>query len=352
MQQGTITLQEGSTLPELFLERVWRTPNKVAYREYDPVSGHWRTSTWQQIAHEVARWQAGFANDELQPGDRVAIMLPNCRQWPVFDLAAAGLGLVAVPLYFNDRADNVAYIINDASVKLLLVNDLKQWEAIATCHDQLTSLQRVICFQPSGDEEQNRDVRLLSLGNWLSGLEGGLQTTKNLHEGLTTIVYTSGTTGRPKGVMLSHKNILSNASAALQCAAVDGQDVFLSFLPLSHTLERTIGYYLPMMLGAEVAFARSIPQLAEDLMAIRPTVLVSVPRIYERIYGRIQDGLQEKSPLARKLFALAITIGWNRFEYLQGRAPWFPGLVLWPLLNHLIADKVMQKLGGRLRVAI
>ena len=169
---------------------------------------------------------------------------------------------------------------------------------------------------------------------------------------LASIVYTSGTTGRPKGVMLTHANLLWNAYAASQCADFGEHAVFLSFLPLSHTLERTGGYYLPMLLGAEVAYARSIAQLAKDLEEIRPTALISVPRIYERVYGRIQDGLAKKSRLARMLFDLAVRVGWRRFERAQGRAGWHPELLLWPLLDRLVARTVTDKLGGRLTVAV
>jgi long-chain acyl-CoA synthetase len=169
---------------------------------------------------------------------------------------------------------------------------------------------------------------------------------------LVSIVYTSGTTGRPKGVMLTHENLLWNAWYASQCADFGAHEVFLSFLPLSHTLERTGGYYLPMLIGAEVAYARSIAQLAQDLQEIRPTVLISVPRIYERVYRRIQDNLEKKGLLARLLFKLAVKVGWRRFELEQGRARWHPELLLWPLLDKLVAGNVTSKLGGRLRLAI
>src|SRR5690606_37456755 len=145
----------------------------------------------------------------------------------------------------------------------------------------------------------------------------------------------SGTTGKPKGVVLSHRNILFNAHASSRCAALNDRDLFLSFLPLSHTLERTAGYYMPMMVGAQVAFARSIQTLADDLATVRPTVLISVPRIYERVYGRIKAGLKAKSPVARKLFQTTVAVGWHRFEHQQGRAGWRPRLLLWPVLNHL-----------------
>ena len=133
--------------------------------------------------------------------------------------------------------------------------------------------------------------------DWLAAAAGTPVPERHLTADLlASIVYTSGTTGRPKGVMLTHENLLWNAYYASQCADFGPHEVFLSFLPLSHTLERTGGYYLPMLLGAEVAYARSIAQLAQDLQAIRPTVLISVPRIYERVYGRIQDGLEKKGP--------------------------------------------------------
>jgi long-chain acyl-CoA synthetase len=146
--------------------------------------------------------------------------------------------------------------------------------------------------------------------------------------------------------------MLWNAWAGLQSLAIYPNDNFLSFLPLSHTLERSIGYYLPIMAGATITYARSIPQLAEDLLEQRPTVLISVPRIYERVYNRVQDQLKEKSSIAQKLFNTAVDIGWLHFEYEQKRAKWQAALLLYPLLNHLIGKKIQDRLGGQLRIAI
>jgi long-chain acyl-CoA synthetase len=141
---------------------------------------------------------------------------------------------------------------------------------------------------------------------------------------LATIVYTSGTTGHPKGVMLSHRNILWNAEASLEAHPGAVDDRFLSFLPLSHTLERTAGCILPIMAGCSVAFARSIPQLAEDLLQIQPTVMIAVPRIFERVHARLRERLDGESPLKRRLFEQAVSIGWARFEHSQGRATLAP----------------------------
>jgi len=165
-------------------------------------------------------------------------------------------------------------------------------------------------------------------------------------------MYTSGTTGKPKGVMLSHHNIIQNAYSGLMTFPVGTQDIMLSFLPLSHAFERTAGYYMSMIAGATVAYARSIPLLADDLKIIRPTILVAVPRIYERIYNAIHAKLENVSPLQHKLFTLTVDVGWDRFEYQQGRGAWTPKLLLWPALKHLVADKVMDRLGGRLRLSI
>ncbi len=169
---------------------------------------------------------------------------------------------------------------------------------------------------------------------------------------LATIIYTSGTTGKPKGVMLSHLNILSDVHDSLRTLQLPRGSLFLSFLPLSHTFERTVGYYLAVMAGSTVAYARSIPLLVEDLQSIRPTVLVSVPRIYERIYAAIKVKLQEGTAFRRRLFDLTVAVGWSRFEYLQKRGPWRFAHLLWPLLNHLVAARVTARLGGRLQTAL
>jgi long-chain acyl-CoA synthetase len=169
---------------------------------------------------------------------------------------------------------------------------------------------------------------------------------------LATIVYTSGTTGKPKGVMLSHQNMLQNVKSALGAYAVYTNDVFLSFLPLSHMFERTVGYYLPMTAGALVTFARSAQQLNEDFKTARPTIIVSVPRIFERIHAGIHASLAEASPMKKRLFEFTHRTGWAMFEWRQGRGPFYPGFLLWPLLKPLVAAKLLDRMGGRLRLCI
>ena len=345
--QDVISPQQAVTLHGLFVERARRTPDKIAYRYFD--KNAWAAVTWREMSGGVARWQAALGKEGLQRGDRVAIMLRNCPQWMMFDQAAMSLGLVVVPLYTVDRPDNLAYILNNANVKVLLLENVEQWQALRTVRDQLQDLARFVSIDNMRDSDE---PRLISAADYLPDA-AQLRPVVPVGTGeLASIIYTSGTTGKPKGVMLSHNNMLSNAHAALDTFAVHGDDLYLSFLPLSHTFERTCGYYLAVMVGATVAFARSIPLLSEDLLTIKPTIMVSVPRIYERVYGAIRAKLEEGSPLKLKLFHLAVETGWARFEYGQGRGTWKPGFLLWPILQKLVAQKILDKLGGRLRVAI
>ena len=345
-----IAVETAVTLDGLFRERVKRTPQLVAYRYFEESDGAWRDYTWAQMDAQVARWQAALEAEGLAAGDRVAVMLRNCPEWVMFDIAALGLGLVVVPLYTQDRPENIAYILRDAGCKVLLFEGQEQWEALKSVHDQLAAVVRFVSIHdiPAGDDD-----RLKPIARWVTGPARETRHVARESTTLATIVYTSGTTGRPKGVMLSHHNILTNAHACLSgVMVVSGDDVFLSFLPLSHTFERTCGYYLTMMAGSTTAYARSIPQLGEDLVAIRPTILVSVPRIYERVWGTIRAKLDEGPPLRKKLFMLAVEVGYARFEHAQGRGPWKPSFLLWPVLNALVAGKVLARLGGRLRAAL
>ncbi len=348
-----ISAEEAGTLDGLFSARVKRAPERVAYRDYNQQHGNWRDYTWAQMDRQMARWQAALEKDGLKAGDRVGVMLRNSPEWVIFDQAALGLGLVVVPLYTQDRPDNVAYIVNDSGCKVLLFGTNEQWATFTDVRSQLGALVRILIVEPlSGAPDE---PRVQSVEQWLPGEAS--ETKHVLSSGdrsaaLATIVYTSGTTGKPKGVMLSHKNILTNAHACLAKMTVRADDSFLSFLPLSHTFERTVGYYLAIMCGATVSFARGIPQLSEDLQSQRPTMLISVPRIYERIWGAIRAKLDEGPPLRKKLFLTAVDVGYARFEYEQGRGPWKISFLLWPLLNTLVASKVLARLGGRMRAAM
>lgn len=344
-----ISPEKISNLSDLFFERVKRSKNETAYRYFNNETESWIDLSWDNIALQVKRWHCAFRKEGLVAGDRVAIMMKNSPEWVVFDQAAYSLGLVVVPVYTNDRTDNISFILTDANIKLLLVEDPSVCDDLLTENNTFPDLLRVVTFQPI---EQHEKPRLSQVEKWLPGDIASFEQAKLNADSLATIVYTSGTTGRPKGVMLSHHNMYSNAYAGAIFESFYTNDIFLSFLPLSHMFERTAGYYLPMVVGATIAYARSIEKLAEDLLTIRPTILVTVPRIFERVYNKIHDQLSKKSPIAQKLFAAAVKVGWQRFLFMQKRNSWFPGLLLWPVLNKLVAGKIIAKLGGHLRLAI
>ncbi len=348
-----ITPAEADTLYTLFRERVRRTPDAVAYRQFRRADKSWESLTWGEVAVEAARWQQAMRNEGLEPGDRVAVLMRNCVDWVAFDQAALGLGLAVVPLYLDDRPDNVAYIVADAGARLLLVQDAGIWRKLApTLEKEEGALQRIVVRGEHDKAGPRLDARERWTSEWLPAPGAELADYRGDPHDLASIVYTSGTTGRPKGVMLSHANMMSVADACLQVIDVYHQDVFLSFLPLSHTLERTAGYYLPIMTGSTVAYSRSILELADDLATVQPAIMIAVPRIFERVYGKIEQQMSKRSAFARRLFHLAVKVGWRRFQRSQGRAGWRPSLLLWPLLHRLVAEKITSKLGGKLRLTI
>ncbi len=346
-----ITPDSCSSISELFLGRVSRSSDDTAYRYCNKMSDNWHTTSWQEMAEIVGRWRNALQRENLKKGDRVAVMLPNCPEWIAFDQASLSLGLTIVPLYANDRPENIAYILENTETKILLCPGTQFWQHLSTVVDRLTSLQRIITIDFCQTSEE--DSRITCITNWISDSDEGYSSSYTpVFNEIATIVYTSGTTGLPKGVMLSHRNIIENSYGSLLCMDVYPSDTFLSFLPLSHMLERTGGYYLPMMAGAAVAFARSIPDLAEDLVTIKPTVMIAVPRIFERIHSGIIHKLESKPKPLKALFKSAINTGWNTFLNKQGRAPWTVSLSFNPLLDLLVARKVREKLGGRLRIII
>ncbi|MCG6896671.1 MAG: long-chain fatty acid--CoA ligase [Thiocapsa sp.] len=351
--EDLIPIDRAKTLDGLFVQRVRRSPDRVAYRHFERNRG-WSELTWAEMGRLVARWHQALAQEALELGDRVAILLRNSPEWVVLDQAALSLGLITVPLYTDDRAENAVFILRDAAVKLLVIQDAGRWRRLAAVLGDVPWPLRVVILEasPAANELAAADPRVVVAAGWLPDAAPALVQRDGDPNGLATIVYTSGTAGRPKGVMLSHRNILGNAHGALAAIDCYQEDRFLSFLPLSHALERTAGYYLPMMAGASVAFARSVVQLAEDMQEIRPTVIIAVPRVFERVHRRIQDQMASRPAPIRWSLRLAVASGWRVFLREQGRGGWHPLLLLWPLLRRKVAAQVLSKLGGQLRVAV
>ncbi|TFW05394.1 long-chain fatty acid--CoA ligase [Oxalobacteraceae bacterium OM1] len=349
------------TLPELFDRRVRLSPAAEAYREYDLAGGRWVSTTWQEMAGSVDAWSRALDAVGLERGARVAVLLPNSVNYVCIDQAVLRRAMVPVPMHAIDNPASIAYILSDAQAGLLVLSNAAQWEAVAAAGYIPESLKMVVV---TGNEAVRRaehapGVAVMALKDWL--VQGAGQPHAEPAppgtEDLAGIVYTSGTMGRPKGVMLTHGNIVANIEAVLELVPARENDVFLSFLPLSHTFERTIGYYLPIATGSCVAYARSVADIPEDLKTVRPTVLVSVPRIYERFYAKLQETLAASGAVTRAMFRLAEEVGWRRFCRRQGmpvegkRSAPLDDL-LWSMLEPLVARKLLAQFGGRLYVAV
>jgi len=353
-QQDMISVEEAGTLPGLFLCRARRTPQSIAFRQYEPVKGNWENYSWLQMKEEIALWQRALMAEGLSPGDRVALYLKNSVEWVCCEQAALSLKLVVVPLYSLDTARNIAFILQNSGTKILLAGDIDQWLDLAEYQSDMPDLKLVLFLEGEDKSPKGNRLRLSRVTDWLPDTAESLTNQANDPHSLATLIYTSGTTGHPKGVMLSHRNILWNGEAILKVVPAYQNDIFLSFLPLSHTFERTVGYYVPMIAGSQVVFSRSVKDLTEDLIMVRPTVLISVPRIYERAYGRIYEKTRNKGRFAEKLLSMTVETGWRMFESSQGRgaAPSFIQRLTWPLLHRMVAQKVLNRLGGRIRLAV
>jgi len=311
------------------------TPERALYRQF--TDGAWRDFSAGEIAALAARWQAAFRREGFATGDRIAIGLRNGVNWVALDLAALGAGLVVVPLYVDDNPENQAYCIATSGARLAVVETGRAVEALERAGVAAATL---LCARPEGSGARSWE-------GFLPVPDRPFTAAPMAPDALATICFTSGTAGRPKGVMLSHGNILANVAGCRTTDMAQPDDLFLSLLPLSHMFERTGGYYLPLAIGARVVYARGVAQLAEDLADQRPTKMFAVPRIFEKLAVRVRAGVAN-SPWKRWLLERCAAIG---FRVAQGEAT-IGDRMLAPLLRGVVARPILARLGGRLRIAV
>jgi len=321
--------------------------------------GKWEEISWNQMNEMVRNLGLFLINRGIQPGDKVALFSPNRYEWWVADLAIISIGAVNVPIYATNSAEEARYIIDNSDSKMCFVGTRDHMEKILQVKPKLPNLGEIIAF----DEITPLPEGVLNLRN---AFEEG-KSFKNKDEfdrrippiqmdDVATIIYTSGTTGNPKGVMLTHRNFVSNVQQAenVDPHFLKGDHIFLSFLPLAHSLERTVGYYCPLYLGKKVAFAESTDKLLENFQEIRPTFLVSVPRIYEKVHAGITAKVASAPPIKKALFNWAMDIAKENLKYVcEDKKPdgWFAFKLR--LADKLIFSKLKAALGmDRLVAAI
>jgi long-chain acyl-CoA synthetase len=318
-------------------------------------SGEYRPISWNSMADEVREVASGLISLGVAKGDRVAIMAYNRPQWLVADTAIMAVGAVTVPIYHTSSEATAARILGKSGARVAFVARSEIAEMLVSCS---ALLETIISLDPIGVDDAgacSMDYNALKIKG-RQHLEDSGRNDLEERMGSTgpgdvaTIIYTSGTTGDPKGVMLTHSNILSDAEAGLMAQPVGPEDIHLSFLPLSHVLERTIGQFLMIMAGTTIAYATSILRVADNIPDVRPTVMVAVPRFFEKLHTKVLDALSEAPAIRQKIFHWGMSVGRRRNGMMmKGQKP---GTVLesqYKVADHLVFSKLKDKLGGRLR---
>jgi len=335
---GRARAQQAACLSDLVLDapQEWLDQPMLGWRT--PQGWQWLSrAEAQQRVLRAARWMYLMG---IRHGDRVGILGHNSPQWCIADFAVLHIGAVTVPAYFTDPPEAVSYVFEDAGCKLLLVEPGEQQAKLDACHVPVFPLQghtgitlETVCHDTAFD--------------------AAVDLPKAGPDDLATLIYTSGTTGNPKGVMLTHGNMLADVAAGLGGVPIFDSDTFLSFLPISHAFERTVGHFLPIACGARIAYAEDITTLLRDISEVRPTMIISVPRLYEKIYAGVRDKLTQASAIRQRLFARAQSLGIKRFELRQtGDDLHGVEALTFRILDHLAHAKLRRKLGGRLRLFI
>ncbi len=352
-----IPLTEGEprTLAELFLNSAVKFGLKDAlnYKE----NGKWLSISSAKMVERAENIALGLHALGLVRGDRAAILASNSPDWTLSDAGCQFGGFVDVPIYTTQSPSAVQYILDDSKARVLFLENRETYDRI---HEQVSlcpSLERLVFFDPTGiDDELGTSLAALeNTGASLRAKEPGLELELRNRvdpDDVATLIYTSGTTGEPKGVMLSHSNLISNTIDASEKYAFSGQDVSLSVLPLSHVFERT-GMYVYILSGMAVHFAESIEKVPDNLKEVRPTIFIGVPRIFEKVYEKARHSASKSSPIREKIFDWAIEIAKEYALAVEKSLPISVGLAA----KHRLADKIVYSklrefFGGNLRFCI
>ncbi|MEA3202990.1 MAG: long-chain acyl-CoA synthetase [Thermoplasmata archaeon] len=312
----------------------------------------WVSRTYTEFGAAVRDVANALLASGVKKGERVAIWSRNTPQWGEVDFANQTVGFATVPIYDTLTGDKGAYILNDAEAKVLFVQDAAILARLAPLRGTLRGLKQVVLMAGAPPEGAVSYQEFVQKGrDWGKRNPDAVDRMRAAldPDDLASLVYTSGTTGEPKGVMLTQGNFASNA-ACMHLVDVGPEDVFLSFLPLSHVFERTGGHFGAYGLGAKVVFARSVDTLMDDMQAAHPTLMMAVPRLYEKMHARVLESIAAQSWVKRKLFAWALRVGKQTLPYRERNEPLPPGLAKrHARATKLVLHKLHARVGGRLR---
>ena len=313
---------------------------------YKPKGGTYQDISYTELGESVDAFRKGLTALGVQKNDRVALLSENRPEWAITDFGSLKAGAVTVPMFSTLTAAQVGYILKDSGSKIICVSTDRQLEKVLAIRDEMSTLEQIIVFDPIEGELPAGVIQFEAVCE----LEGQETETAASEDDIATIIYTSGTTGDPKGVMLTHANFISNLQACKSLIDVSDADVLLSFLPLSHVFERLGGHYVPLFSGAKVAYAESTFTVAQNMREVAPTVMLSVPRLYETMHDRILRAVQEGSPLKQKIFHWGVSVGSSVSSAIQkGKKPSAILQLQQNIADKLVFAKLKAATGGRLR---
>ncbi|HXW60799.1 MAG TPA: long-chain fatty acid--CoA ligase [Myxococcota bacterium] len=330
----------------LFDESVKRFHKRPAIQYFCIKSSRWVTKNWLELSKSVGKLANALSKDMTSVGDRVAILSQTRPEWVISDIAIMKTACVVVPIYHSSLSDQLAYILKDASAQIILVENEIQLKKVRQVQDEGVFIRRVIIFDPVLGTCRDNEVYLR---DYTEGQPDIFATIKVNKEELASLVYTSGTTGEPKGAMISHDNLLYEAQAIDKLGILSHEDVQLIFLPLAHIFARVLEASW-IRTGHLLAFAESIEKVVDNMAEIRPTFMAGVPRIFEKVRARAMETALAKKGLAKKIAAWAFLIASKKPS--QTRIAHFQLLLAQRLVFDKIGKKLNKRFGGRLRFLV
>jgi long-chain acyl-CoA synthetase len=339
-----------STLTELFLKAAsYNKPDCLMSK----VGGAYQPISTAELVDRVRRLSKALRDLGVEKGDRVALMSENGPHWPTVDFATLCAGAVLVPIYPTLLPDQSTYIAGNCGAKVVVAETTAHLEGLLSHVNELPDVQQFVLIKGTSNDPRVISLdKLIERGAGVDVADFEARARAIQPDDLATFIYTSGTTGTPKGVMLTHRNIASNVISGLSVLHLERHFMALSFLPLSHSFERMVDYCY-FIEGCSIAYAESVAAVAQNMAEVKPHVFVSVPRVYEKVYSRVQEGVAAGSPIKQKLFAWAVGLGRQALPYrLKHQSP--PGLLGLQLAfaDKVVFSKIKERLGGRFEFAI
>ncbi len=349
-----------STIPEAFLKTCAKYgDSKPAFR-FNGKEGKINSITYAELQKRVENFAIGLMDFGFRPKDRIGIISENRIEWVIADLAIASIGAISVPIFPTLTPKQIEYTYNDCSASAIIVSNNFQLKKVLEVKDNIPSLRQIIVMN---DEFSPQEIQIKTMKSIIEAGEKSCENqncaeildntiSKINNDDILTLIYTSGTTGNPKGVMLTHKNILANYEGIRENYDLHDKDTSVSYLPLSHSYERTTGYYSLFFIGITIGLAESIDGLVNFIQEIKPTVMTTVPRFLETIKKKVYSNMAKESSIKQGIFKQAMEVGRKLiYKHQEGKSPMLLEMQ-YKLYDKLVYHKIRERMGGRLRLLV